>query len=76
MSVHGGFGVSSGFWAWMVEVLASHPPRMQDQLDMIGSTDKTLLVEPEFGHIEHFMVEDHEKYVEQPLLHWMQRVLR
>jgi pimeloyl-ACP methyl ester carboxylesterase len=45
---------------------------MDDQLDQIGSTDKTLLLTPQFGHIDHFMTEHHRWYVERPVLHWLE----
>jgi pimeloyl-ACP methyl ester carboxylesterase len=49
-------------------------PYMDDQLAQIGSTDKTLLLTPQFGHIDHFMTELHRWYVERPVLHWVERV--
>ncbi|HKH46193.1 MAG TPA: hypothetical protein VKM72_16145 [Thermoanaerobaculia bacterium] len=48
---------------------------MDDQLDQIGSTDKTFLLTPEFGHIDHFMTARHRWYVERPILRWVERVL-
>ena len=50
-------------------------PYMDDQLDQIGSTDKTLLLTPEFGHIDHYMTPRHRWYVERPVLEWVERVL-
>jgi hypothetical protein len=47
---------------------------MQDQLDLFGTSDKTLVIEPDFGHIDHFMVLNHRQYVEQPLYHWLERI--
>jgi pimeloyl-ACP methyl ester carboxylesterase len=47
---------------------------MDDQLAQIGSTDKTLLLTPEFGHIDHFMTERHRWYVERPVLSWLERL--
>jgi pimeloyl-ACP methyl ester carboxylesterase len=49
---------------------------MQDQLDLFGSTDKTLVIEPEFGHIDHFLHPNHRQYVELPILHWLQRIMK
>lgn len=49
-------------------------PYMDDQLAQIGSTDKTLLLTPQFGHIDHFMTEQHRWYVERPVLHWLERL--
>jgi pimeloyl-ACP methyl ester carboxylesterase len=50
-------------------------PYMDDQLAQIGSTDKTLIVTPGFGHIDHFMTARHRWYVERPILRWVERVL-
>jgi pimeloyl-ACP methyl ester carboxylesterase len=50
-------------------------PYMDDQLDQIGSTDKSFILTPEFGHIDHFMTARHRWYVERPILRWVQRVL-
>jgi hypothetical protein len=47
---------------------------MDDQLAQIGSTDKTLLLTPHFGHIDHFMTPLHRWYVERPVLKWVERV--
>lgn len=47
---------------------------MDDQLAQIGSTDKTLLLTPHFGHIDHFMTPQHRWYVERPVLRWVERV--
>ncbi len=49
-------------------------PYLDDQLDQIGSTDKTLLVTPHFGHIDHYMTEQHRWYVERPVLRWVEPV--
>jgi pimeloyl-ACP methyl ester carboxylesterase len=49
-------------------------PYMDDQLLQIGSTDKTLIVTPGFGHIDHFMTARHRWYVERPVLQWVERV--
>lgn len=49
---------------------------MQDQLDAFtGASDRTLLVEPEFGHVDHFFSLRHRRYVELPILRWLRRVL-
>jgi pimeloyl-ACP methyl ester carboxylesterase len=48
-------------------------PYMQDQLDLFGSEDVTLLLTPEFAHIDHFMTEEHRRYVEFPILRWLRR---
>jgi pimeloyl-ACP methyl ester carboxylesterase len=47
---------------------------MGDQLAQIGSTDKTFLFQPTFGHIDHFMSAQHRRYVEEPILAWATRV--
>ena len=49
-------------------------PYLDDQLAQIGSTDKTLLVTAEFGHIDHYMTLQHRQYVERPVLKWVERV--
>ncbi len=49
---------------------------MQDQLDAFtGTSDKELLVEPEFGHVDHFMSPQHRQFVEFPILGWLREVL-
>ncbi len=49
---------------------------MQDQLDAFtGASDKTLLVKPDFGHVDHFMSPRHRRYVEFPILRWLRDVL-
>lgn len=49
---------------------------MQDQLDAFtGASDKALLLEPEFGHVDHFMSPHHRQYVEYPILQWLADVL-
>ncbi len=49
---------------------------MQDQLDAFtGAGDTTLLIEPEFGHVDHFMSPQHRQFVERPILHWLRDVL-
>lgn len=39
-----------------------------------GTTDKTVLIEPELGHIDHFMTERHRDFVEKPVFDWAVRV--
>jgi pimeloyl-ACP methyl ester carboxylesterase len=51
-------------------------PFMGDQLSQFASTDKTLLLEPGFGHIDHFMSPRHRQLVEEPISRFAQRVLR
>ncbi len=49
---------------------------MQDQLDAFtGTSDKTLLIEPDFGHVDHFMSPRHRRFVEFPILRWLRDVL-
>jgi hypothetical protein len=50
-------------------------PYMADQLAQIGSTDKTFLFQPTFGHIDHFMSARHRDFVERPIFQWATRVL-
>jgi len=48
---------------------------MQDQLDAFtGAADRRLLVEAEFGHVDHFMSPHHRQYVEYPILNWLREV--
>lgn len=47
---------------------------MDDQLDRFGTDDVTFLLEPEFGHIDHFMTPKHREYVERPIFRWAERV--
>lgn len=49
---------------------------MPDQLDQLGSTDITFRLEPEFGHIDHFMTPRHREFVERPIFEWAVRVFR
>ena len=49
-------------------------PYMSDQLAQIGSTDQTFLLQPGFGHIDHFMTDRHREFVEEPILRWVTRV--
>jgi hypothetical protein len=49
-------------------------PYMGDQLAQIGSTDKTFLFQPTFGHIDHFMSAHHRDFVERPIFQWATRV--
>jgi pimeloyl-ACP methyl ester carboxylesterase len=51
-------------------------PYMGDQLALFGSGDKTFLLKPGFGHIDHFMSPRHRELVEEPILRFAQRVLR
>lgn len=49
---------------------------LDDQLaDFTGTSDKTLLLEPDFGHIDHYMATDHREFVERPIFEWAKRVL-
>jgi pimeloyl-ACP methyl ester carboxylesterase len=50
-------------------------PYMGDQLAQIGSNDKTFLLQPGFGHIDHFMTARHREFVEEPILRWVTRVV-
>jgi hypothetical protein len=50
---------------------------MQDQLDAFtGASDRRLLLEPDFGHVDHFFSPRHRRYVERPILRWLRHVLR
>jgi pimeloyl-ACP methyl ester carboxylesterase len=49
-------------------------PYMPGHLALLGSTDQTFLLEPEFGHIDHFMTPKHRDFVEKPIFDWAVRV--
>jgi len=50
---------------------------IQDQIAQFsGTTDKTVLIEPDFGHIDHFMTAHHREFVEKPVLDWALEVFR
>ncbi|HEX6200282.1 MAG TPA: hypothetical protein VF150_08465 [Thermoanaerobaculia bacterium] len=48
---------------------------LDHQLSLFGTSDVTFLLEPEFGHIDHFMTRRHREFVERPILRWAERVL-
>jgi len=48
---------------------------MAYQLSLFGSDDVTFHLEPDFGHIDHFMTRRHRQYVERPIFAWAERVL-
>lgn len=50
-------------------------PFMGPQIALFGGSDKTFLLEPGFGHIDHFMTARHRDFVEQPILDWARRVV-
>lgn len=41
---------------------------MGDQLALFGSTQKTFLLQPDFGHVDHYMTLQHRQFVEEPIL--------
>jgi pimeloyl-ACP methyl ester carboxylesterase len=48
---------------------------IQDQINRFsGTTDKTIRIEPGFGHIDHFMTAKHRDFVEKPVFDWAVRV--
>jgi hypothetical protein len=49
-------------------------PFMHDNLALLGSRDQTFLLEPGFGHIDHFMTLRHRDFVERPIFEWALRV--
>ncbi len=49
-------------------------PYMDDQLALFGGTDKVIRLEPNFGHIDHFMSRWHRAYVERPIYQWARRI--
>lgn len=50
-------------------------PYLQGNLDLIGSDDIELLIEPEFGHADHLLTARHRRFVEQPILEWIRQRL-
>jgi len=47
-------------------------PYIPDSLALFtAAADVDFLFEPEFGHVDHFMNPDHERYVERPILRWL-----
>lgn len=49
-------------------------PYMPDHLALLGTTDRTFLLKPAFGHIDHFMTPKHRDFVEKPIHDWAVRV--
>ncbi|HYO16778.1 MAG TPA: hypothetical protein VE685_26570 [Thermoanaerobaculia bacterium] len=48
---------------------------MEDQIARFsGTADKTVLIKPQFGHIDHFMTKHHRNFVEKPIFDWATRV--
>lgn len=48
---------------------------LDDQLaQFTGTTDKTFLLKPQFGHIDHFMSPNHREFVERPIYRWALKV--
>lgn len=48
---------------------------MAHQLSLFGTGDVTFHLEPDFGHIDHFMTPRHRELVERPIFRWAERVL-
>lgn len=47
-------------------------PHLPDVLGLLtGAAETELLLEPELGHIDHFMAPDHQRLVERPILRWL-----
>jgi hypothetical protein len=51
-------------------------PYLDDQIAQMGTTDATVLLTPEFGHIDHFRTPRHRWYVERPILRWLGEALK
>jgi pimeloyl-ACP methyl ester carboxylesterase len=50
-------------------------PYMDGQLaQFTGTTDKSIRLQPNFGHIDHYMSPWHRAYVERPIYQWARRV--
>ena len=56
-------GAGHGFGAWM-----------DDQVEILGSTDVTRSFYPDFGHGDHYTSPDHRQILEAPLFAWLKRV--
>lgn len=41
---------------------------MSDQIGLFGSAQKTFLLQPDFGHVDHYLSPQHRQYVEDPIL--------
>ena len=50
-------------------------PAIDDVLSRFGSSSVTLLIEPEFGHVDHFFSRRHRDFVELPILEFLRRAL-
>jgi hypothetical protein len=47
-------------------------PFIPDNLALFtAAADVDFLLEPAFGHIDHFMTPAHQQYVERPILRWL-----
>jgi hypothetical protein len=47
---------------------------MGDQIALFGSTSKQFLLQPLFGHVDHYTTADHRMYVEEPILNFVTHV--
>jgi hypothetical protein len=47
---------------------------MPDTIALVDSTDKTFLLQPGSGHIDHFMSTHHRDLVERPIFEWATRL--
>jgi pimeloyl-ACP methyl ester carboxylesterase len=47
---------------------------MGDQIALFGSTSKQFLLQPLFGHVDHYTTADHRMYVEEPILDFVTHV--
>lgn len=56
-------GAGHGFGAWM-----------DDQVEILGSTDVTRSFYPDFGHGDAYTSPDHKQILEGPLFDWLKRV--
>ena len=57
-----GIGGGRGFGAFMA-----------GNLDLFTAADVELLIEPEFGHVDHLLVANHRAFVERPILRWIRQ---
>jgi len=47
-------------------------PNLDDQLGMMGSTDTTLRMKDGFGHVDLFWHPSHRRFLERPILSWLE----
>jgi hypothetical protein len=46
-------------------------PYIADTLSRLGSTDRNIIFNAEYGHSDLHSIKDHERYLERPMLRWL-----